>query len=217
MTTPADSMSLNQDMLVLTLGGNVMKTKLPRGEQGPAGRDGMNIRGDVGPVGVKGDNGRDGRDSVVPGPKGDKGDCGNRGPPIKLAIGSVSSGETANAILSQQMDDYVLHLTLPKGATGNQGISGRDGKHGSHEIVNVASIGHNPRFTEEIINKHVIADGIIDLPSMTEADIGKWIMFKTFDRLVANNCVEGFCAIEKNNSAKLIVVPYQSKFLFTRF
>lgn len=209
-----------KDVLTLKLGEEVLKAKIPRGDIGPPGRDGMNIRGDTGPAGPKGDNGRDGRDSVVPGPKGDTGDCGARGLPIKLNMGTVNYGENPNAIVSKNAVDeltYDLHLTLPRGHPGIQGIPGRDGRHGSHEVVTVFSIGHNPRYSLELLSKHVIADGIMELPTMTEADMGKWIMFKTFDRLVLNNCVEGYVAIEKNKSAKLIVVQYAGQYLFTSF
>ena len=216
----SNTLEFNRDVLVLTLSGEVLKAKIPRGDIGPPGRDGMNIRGDQGPAGIKGDNGRDGRDSIVPGPKGDVGDTGAKGLPIKLTMGSVNHGENGNAIISKSnVDDllYELHLTLPRGFIGNTGLTGRDGKHGSHEVAQVLSIGHNPRYTVELLSKHIIADGIIEMPAMTEADYGKWMMFKTFDRLVCNNCVEGYVAIEKNQSAKLIVVQYQNKYMFTKF
>ena len=216
----SNTLEFNRDVLVLTLSGEVLKAKIPRGDIGPPGRDGMNIRGDSGPAGIKGDNGRDGRDSVIPGPKGDMGDTGIRGPPIKLSMGSVNHGDNATAVISKKCDDdlsYELHLTLPRGFVGSQGITGRDGKNGCHEVVNILSLGHNPRYTSELLSKHILADGILDLPLMKEQDCGKWIMMKTFDRLVCNNCVEGFVAIEKNKSAKLVVVQYQDKYHFTSF
>ena len=211
-------LSCAADILTLSINGSTSNCKVPRGERGPAGRDGMNIRGDIGPVGPKGDGGRDGRDSTVLGPKGDKGDIGQPGPAVKFSIGSVSYGDSPNVILSQSdIFNYILNFQIPKGTQGIQGLSGKNGKHGTHEIIEFTSVGHNPRFSNEFMAKHCIADGICDLPEWAEGDIGRWVYFKTFDRLVLNNCVEGSVVLDKNQSAKMVVVPYIGKFIMTRF
>lgn len=198
--------------------GTSFKCVLPKGERGPAGRDGISIRGDKGEQGVAGPAGRD---SVVPGPKGDKGDagpCGPSGVTPRLCIGRVEHGDEPKVYLSGPPEAPTLDFVLPRGPPGLVGRPGADGKHGSHEFISVCSVGHAPAFCDEWLGRHIIADGIIDLPSsMSEDAVGRWFSIKTFDRVVLNNCVEGQVSIQKNESAKLVIVPYGDSFKFTRF
>ena len=198
--------------------GESTKVRLPRGERGPPGRDGMSIRGDKGEPGEKGDAGRDGRDSVVPGPKGEKGDLGAIGPCPKVRIGRVVTGDEAAVFIEGSPEEPVLNFVLPRGERGPVGAAGRDGKHGDHEYIQSFSAGSSPMVTEEMFARHVIADGIVHLPeAMDEAHCGTWVHFKTLDRLILNNAIEGQLLLEKNESAKMVVVSYQGRFCFTRF
>ena len=198
--------------------GEVAKVRVPRGERGAPGRDGMSIRGDKGEPGEKGETGRDGRDSTVPGVKGDKGDPGNIGKTPVLKIGRVITGEVAAAFIEGTPEEPILNLVLPRGERGATGNPGRDGKHGSHEFTEVFSAGSSPNYHEEMLSRHVIADGILNLPEeVTEDKFGAWIHIKTLDRLVINHALEGTIVLQKNESAKMVVVPYQGKFVYTRF
>lgn len=213
------SADIQGDVLTITFPtGESVKVKVPRGERGPPGRDGMSIRGDKGEPGEKGETGRDGRDSIVPGPKGEKGDTGNMGKTPRIRIGRVVTGEEAAAFIEGDAEEPLLNLVLPRGERGPIGTAGRDGKHGSHEFTECFSAGSSPLYHDELLAKHVIADGIVNLPeAMDEAKFGAWIHFKTLDRLVLNNALEGSVVLAKNESAKMVVVPYQGKFVFTRF
>jgi hypothetical protein len=69
------------------------------------------------PKGEKGDTG----------PKGDagaKGEKGDTGATPNLIIGSVTSGETPNAIIAGTAETPMLNLVLPKGAKGEKGDTG---------------------------------------------------------------------------------------------
>ena len=213
------SADIQGDVLTITFPtGESSKVRVPRGERGPPGRDGMSIRGDKGEVGEKGDAGRDGRDSVVPGPKGDKGDLGAIGPCPKIRVGRVVTGEEAAVFLEGTPEEPIFNFVLPRGERGAMGPAGRDGKHGDHEFIQCFSAGSSPQVTEEMFARHVIADGIVRLPeAMDEAQFGTWIHFKTLDRLSIHNALEGVVVLEKNESAKMVVVPYQGRFVFTRF
>ena len=213
------SADVQGDVLTITFPtGESCKVRLPRGERGPPGRDGMTIRGDKGEPGEKGETGRDGRDSIVPGPVGPKGEPGNTGKTPRLKIGRVVTGDDAAAFIEGDAEEPVLNLVLPRGERGVLGHPGRDGKHGSHEFIEVFSAGSSPLYHDEMLSKYVIADGICNLPEgMDEAKFGAWIHFKTLDRLVINHCLEGSVVLAKNESAKMVVVPYQGRFVFTRF
>lgn len=213
------SADIQGDVLTITFpSGESSKVRVPRGERGPPGRDGMSIRGDKGEPGEKGEPGRDGRDSIVPGPKGEKGDLGAIGPCPKIRIGRVVTGEEAAVFVEGTSEEPVLHFVLPRGERGPVGAAGRDGKHGKHEFIESFSAGSSPQVTEEMFARHVISDGIIHLPEcMDEAQFGTWIHFKTLDRLILNNAIEGQIVLEKNQSAKMVVIAYQGKFRFTRF
>lgn len=214
------SLAVIGNVLTLDLGDGEapLKCVLPQGERGPAGRDGMSIRGDKGEKGDAGEPGRDGRDSVVPGPQGPPGDAGPRGPAPKLRIGTVVIGETASATISEQVNgEFQLNLVIPRGHEGRPGIPGRDGKDGNAEYHKCISLGHSPRFANDWLGHHIITDGIIDLPVMTDAEAGTWFVIKTLDRIVLNGCLEGQLVVDRNESAKMVVVPYNGKWLFTRF
>ena len=213
------SADIQGDVLTITFpSGETSKVRVPRGERGPPGRDGMSIRGDKGEPGEKGEPGRDGRDSVVPGPKGEKGDLGPRGTMPQVRVGRCVVGEEAAVFMEGTPEEPVINFVIPRGERGPVGPAGRDGKHGNHEYIQCFSAGSSPLFGEEMYANHVIADGILNLPEgVEEARHGSWVHFKTLDRLVLNHALEGQIVLEKNESAKMVVVAYQGKFVFTRF
>lgn len=204
------------DVLSLELDGHSLKCKLPRGERGAAGRDGISIRGEPG---APGEQGVPGRDSTVPGPKGDKGDRGEMGNPgmtPEISVGTVCSGDVPQVILSGTIEKPVLNFVLPKGDKGEVGRMGRDGKHGNHEYIQLHYPGNNPQFSNEWLAAHVVMDGKVDLPEMTESDIGSWVHIKTFDRAAVLGLVEGGVHLDKTG-AKFVVMPYGGTFKFTKF
>ena len=81
------------EVLALTVGDRTWKVKLPRGDKGPPGRDGVSVRGEEGPQGPPGRDGLPGRDSLVPGPQGPQGDRGFQGVCPQLIIGSIVTGD----------------------------------------------------------------------------------------------------------------------------
>lgn len=97
---------------------------LPKGDKGDTGEQGpQGIQGPEGPQGEKGDQGIQG----IQGQKGDKGDIG---PAPNLSIGSVTSGQTANASISGSNPNYQLNLVLPQGPKGDAGDQGPIGQTG---------------------------------------------------------------------------------------
>lgn len=214
--TPGLSLTCVGDILSLQVGEKLVKCKLPKGERGPAGRDGISIRGEKGD---KGDTGAPGRDSMVAGPKGDKGDKGDQGasaPIPVLTVGSVVVGETANVVIAGPPEKPELHFVIPRGERGFVGAKGQDGKHGSHEFIQLQYAGNCPRFSNELLAAHVIADGVIELPEMKESDIGSWVHLKTFDKLTVTGIIEEAVHLDKSG-AKFVVIPYNGKFMFTKF
>jgi hypothetical protein len=215
-------LELNGRVLSLTVDGACSKVALPAGERGPPGRDGMSIRGDKGEKGEKGDAGRDGRDSVVPGPAGERGEIGPRADPAQIRIGKVLVGEEPHVSISRQGMGLnavdVLEFVIPRGTKGDPGVRGKDGKDGSHEYIQSLSLGNSPAWSDEYLGKYCIADGIVALPEEFPSELhGTWVHFKTFDRLVMNNAMEGQFAIEKGESCKMVVIPYAGKLVMTRF
>jgi len=210
------SLDIAGDVLTLTLGDSSCKVKLPRGERGPPGRDGISIRGDKGDKGDPGVPGLPGRDSIVPGPEGPIGRDGARGGMPTFSIGQVVVGETASIVQSGSDEKPVLNFTIPRGHQGVSGQKGRDGKDGSHEFIQVRSMGYSPRFTPEMMATHVICDGQIDLPEMTETDLGAWIMFKTFDKLTVTGLVEGASMLDKC-CRKMVVIQHGDAYKFSAF
>jgi hypothetical protein len=204
------------DVLTLTLGETSRKVKIPRGERGVAGRDGISIKGDQGEKGDVGRDGQPGRDSIVPGPKGDKGDCGRTGDIPIISVGQVLTGEQASVILGGTKEEPILNFVLPRGERGFAGQPGRNGKDGSHEYIQLAYMGHSPRYTNDFISSHVLADGHIELPEMTEADIGSWTWIKTFTDVSVSGLVEEVVRITKD-ARKFVVIAYAGKFKFTAF
>jgi hypothetical protein len=216
------TLELNGRVLSLTVDGHMSKVVLPAGERGPPGRDGMSIRGDSGAQGPPGIPGKDGRDSMVPGPAGEKGETGPRPNPTPIKVGKVIVGEEPHASINVQGSGadivHVLDLVVPRGCAGNVGRPGKDGKDGSHEYIKTLSIGNSPLWDSEFLGCHCIMDGILALPESFEAeDYGRWVWLKTFDRLVINNAMDGQFAIEKGQSAKMVVVSYAGKYVMTRF
>ena len=204
------------DVLTLTLGETSRKVKLPRGERGVAGRDGISIKGDQGEKGEQGRDGQPGRDSMVKGDKGDKGDAGRTGDMPILTIGQVLTGEQASVILGGTREEPVLNFVLPRGDRGFAGQPGRAGKDGSHEYIQLAYMGHSPRYTNDFISAHVLADGQIELPEMQESDVGAWTWIKTFTEVAVTGLVEEVVRINKG-SRKFVVIAYNGKFKFTAF
>lgn len=206
------------DVLTLQLNDLTLNCKIPRGPAGPPGRDGMNIKGDKGEQGVPGESGRDGRDSVVPGPKGDCGAPGPPGPVPVIRMGTVVVGEEASGVISRESDLlYTLNLVIPRGLKGEAGPKGKDGKHGDHEKVQYNSFGNNPRFCNEMMATHFLADGDIMLPTLGEADMSSWFHVKTLNRLCVGGLIEDYVVLNKNESAKFVCVPYNGEYKFTRF
>jgi hypothetical protein len=204
------------DVLTLSLGEISRKVKLPRGERGAPGRDGISIKGDAGEKGEQGRDGLPGRDSSVPGPKGDKGDCGKTGELPIITIGQVVTGEQASVILGGTREEPVLNFVLPRGDRGFAGQPGKNGKDGSHEYIQLQYMGHSPRYTNDFISAHVLADGQIELPEMTEADVGSWTCIKTFTDVSVSGLVEEVVRISKS-AKKFVVIAYAGKFKFTAF
>jgi hypothetical protein len=204
------------DVLTLQLGETSRKVKLPRGERGVAGRDGISIKGDQGEKGEQGRDGLPGRDSTVPGVKGDKGDCGKTGELPILSVGQVVTGDVASVILGGSREEPVLNFVLPRGDRGFAGQPGKNGKDGSHEYIQLAYMGHSPRYTNDFISAHVLADGQIELPEMQESDIGSWTWIKTFTEVAVTGVVEEVVRITKG-AKKFVVIAYAGKFKFTAF
>lgn len=86
-------------------------------------------------VNVKSKNGVDGQQGPE-GPKGDKGDkgeagqVGEPGPANKLEIGTVQSGNEANAEIIGDSPNQKINLVLPKGDKGDKGDKGEVGPKG---------------------------------------------------------------------------------------
>ena len=123
-----------------------------KGEKGDAGEQGLQgPRGEQGPKGDTGDQGI----------QGEKGDTGATGPAPNLSIGTVDSGDTANASVSGTNPNHRLNLTLPRGQQGIQGPQGPKGEQGEigpapnitvgsveeGEVANVTIGGSNPNYT----------------------------------------------------------------------
>ena len=133
----------------------------PIGEQGPVGERGP--QGDIGPQGIQGEKGERGPEGPqgVQGPqglKGDKGDIGPQGPigpqgiqgvqgdigpqgpqgevgpPNVLSIGTVSSGDNAEATITGESPNQILNLVLPKGDKGDKGEQGPQGPQGPQGV-----------------------------------------------------------------------------------
>ena len=213
----ASSLTCNGNVLELVIGEQSLKCVIPKGDRGAPGRDGISIKGETGSQGVAG---LPGRDSIVPGAQGATGatgEAGARGITPKFKIGSVTAGESANVIISGTPEEPELHFVLPRGVKGDLGQAGLPGRHGSHEYADTMVLGQSPRFTSDMLTRYCVADGLLELPEMTENDCGKWLSLKTFTNLGVIGLVESSIALAKNESAKLVVIPYGDKFLFTRF
>lgn len=133
-----------------------------------------------------------------------------------ITIGQVIAGESPAVFAHTNGDEVVLDFVLPRGPIGLSGPAGRDGKHGDHEIVQTMTYGNSPQYNNMMLGCYCICDGVITLPEMTEEECGKWIHFKTFDRLAISGLVEQSVMIEKG-SAKFVVIPYGGSFRFTKF
>lgn len=154
----------------------ILNLTIPRGEQGiqgPKGETGATgpegpkgDTGDQGPQGIQGEKGEKGDkgdkgDTGAQGIQGEKGDTGATGPAPNLSIGTVDSGDTANASVSGSNPNYRLNLTLPRGEQGIQGPQGPKGDQGDvgpapnfsigdiaeGDIANVTIDGSSPNYT----------------------------------------------------------------------
>jgi hypothetical protein len=209
-------LEIQGDVLSVTIGDKVGKVKIPK-ERGPAGRDGISIKGDKG---ERGDRGEPGRDSCIPGPKGDKGDCGetgSRGLCPNISIGQVVCGDLPAVILGGIPEYPVLNFVVPRGEKGDRGSAGLNGKNGSHESIDLFYAGHSPRFTSEWISKHVLADGMVECPEMRDDDIGSWFIVKSFTSMTVAGLVEDAVHLGKGEAGKFVVISVGGKSKFTRF
>ena len=99
----------------------VLTVRVPRGDKGDKGETGA-----TGAQGPKGDTG-------AQGPRGDKGDKGDTGAAATVRIGEVTTGDPGSeAAVTNSGDEHdaVLDITLPRGATGPQGLKGDTGAQG---------------------------------------------------------------------------------------
>lgn len=211
------TMDVQGDVLSLTIGEKTLKAKLPRGERGAPGRDGISIKGDVGATGLTGRDGAPGRDSTIPGEKGEKGDMGRIGLTPALAIGQVVIGDMASATLSGTPEQPVLNLVMPRGERGMPGRDGLKGKDGDHEYIKIHYAGNCPRFTNDFLAAHTIADGVLELPDMKDSDVGQWTYIKTFTDLAVVGLVEGGIRLEKGQGRKFVCIQYDGKYRFSAF
>jgi hypothetical protein len=211
------TLEVQGDVLTLTLGQKGLKAKLPRGERGAAGRDGISIKGDKGEQGIQGRDGQAGRDSTIAGERGEKGERGAIGITPRFTIGRVVTGDEASAVISGTAEEPILNLVLPRGERGMAGRDGVKGKDGNHEYIQLHYAGSSPRFTNEFITNHCLVDGQLDLPDMTESDVGSWTILKTFTDLVVNGCVEGCVRVPRGEARKFVVIAYGGKHQFTGF
>ena len=218
MSIDADKITMDVagDVLTLTLGDTSRKVKLPRGERGAPGRDGISIKGDQGDKGEMGRDGLPGRDSIVPGEKGEKGETGRIGLTPEFSIGQVTTGDVPSVILGGTPEKPILNFVLARGERGFAGVPGKAGKDGSHEFVNLLFMGHSPRFCNQFLATHIICDGVVDLPEMKEEDVGCWTHIKTLTDVAVNGLIEQQVKLTKE-ARKFIVVPYNGKFIWTTF
>jgi hypothetical protein len=211
------TLDVQGDVLTLTIGQKALKAKLPRGERGAAGRDGISIKGDKGEQGIQGRDGQAGRDSTIAGERGEKGDRGAIGITPALTIGNVVTGDLPSAVISGTAEAPVLNLVLPRGERGMAGRDGIKGKDGNHEFIKLHYAGSSPRFHNEFLAAHCLVDGQLELPDMVEADVGSWTYLKTFTDLVVNGCVEGAVRLGRGEGRKFVVISYGGKYQFTGF
>lgn len=212
--------SLNVVGSVLTLvlpTGETLKAIMPKGEVGKPGRDGISITGKDGKDGAMGPQGQPGRDSQVPGPKGDMGPQGPIGRTPKIRIGSVQHGEVASATLIGD-EEMVLNLVLPRGLPGFTGKDGPAGKHGSHEVIDIRSYGNSPLFVlSDWSACHIICDGIVILPALTDKDVGTWFVAKTFSALTLKGLAEDAMVLKSGECAKFVAIPMNGAIRFSKF
>jgi hypothetical protein len=213
----AIEMDVQGDVLTLKLGDKALKVKLPRGERGAAGRDGISIKGDKGEQGIQGRDGQAGRDSTVAGERGEKGERGATGVTPFISVGSCVTGDVAHASISGTPENPCLHLVLPRGERGVAGRDGLKGKDGNHEYIQLHYAGSSPHFNNSFISAHCIVDGHLTLPEMKEEDVGSWTYLKTFTDLTVIGLVEGSLRLEKGEGRKFIVISYGGKYQFSAF
>jgi hypothetical protein len=109
------------------------------GQQGPIGPPGpQGLQGVAGPQGPLGPQGPQGPQGVA-GPQGIQGPQGETGPAPILGIGTVVSGQDANAAFTPGFNDtLLLNLVLPKGDQGPAGPQGLTGPQGIQGLVGPA-------------------------------------------------------------------------------
>ncbi len=111
------------------------------GERGPVGAQGP--MGEQGPQGVTGPQGPQG-ERGCPGPMGEQGPQGNTGSTgatPTVAVGTVSSGRTAQVIANNTDTGVSLDFVVPIGATGATGTQGPQGNTGSTGATPTVEVG----------------------------------------------------------------------------
>ena len=79
------------------------------------------------------------------------------------------------------------------------------------------SLGNSPAYNRDFLGKYVIADGVIQLPTMTAAEVGMFVQFKTLTSLTILGAVEGNVDLARNQSKRFIVIAYNGSYCFTSF
>jgi len=218
MDSSTVSFDVQGEVLTLTVADRSWKVKMPKGDKGPPGRDGISVRGEQGEQGPPGRDGLAGRDSMIPGPQGPQGDRGYTGQCPLITVGSCVTGDAGqppSCIISGPPERPVLNFVLPRGERGVAGTRGQDGKDGRSDKHEIVYAGSFPRYTEEFLGAYVIADGSLTLPPMADVQMGMWCYIKTFSSLQIDGLVEPMITLTKEG-AKFVVIHFGSEFKWTR-
>ena len=78
--------------------------------------------------------------TIVSGLKGDQGDPGDPGTAATIAVGTVTSGQTASVTNSGTSSAAVFDFVLPKGDQGDPGTPGQDGQDGAAATIAVGTV-----------------------------------------------------------------------------
>lgn len=148
----------------------------PQGEQGKQGKIGPANKLTIGTVmkgaeaaaEITGESGEQILNLTLPqgeqGKQGIQGEKGDVGPPNKLSIGSVTKGEAAAAILTGEVGNQILNLTLPMGKQGIKGEPGPPTK------LSIGTIAKGEEASAELIG--VAGNQILNL-TLPKGDKGK--------------------------------------------
>lgn len=130
------------------------------GTEWPADGEGVPFVGPQGPTGPQGIQGPTGADSTVPGP------TGPAGPANTLSIGTVASGEDADATITGSAPTQTLNLVLPVGPQGPQGEKGDRGEPGGSHSERVG----DGTATQFIVTHNLDTRGV----AVSVFDTGTW-------------------------------------------